>query len=160
METPAKLMENPAKTKRSDAEFEDAYARGNEMLAREPQAGAARYDEAKGEVTVELVSGCTYKFPARLVQGLSGATHEELALVEVQGRGFNLHWPELDVDLYVPALVSGVFGTRDWMVKALARHAGRSTSPAKAAAARANGAKGGRPRKKVAQGDPKTEIAE
>ena len=149
----------PAKTKRSDAEFEDAYARGQEMLACEPRASAARYDEATRKVTVDLVTGCTYKFPAQLVQGLSGAAHEELALVEVQGRGFNLHWPKLDVELYVPALVSGVFGTRDWMVKALARHAGRSTSPAKAAAARANGAKGGRPRKNVARGEPKSEIA-
>lgn len=152
-------METPAKTKRSDAEFEDAYARGQEMLVREPRASAARYDEATRKVTVDLVTGCTYKFPAQLVQGLSGATHEELALVEVQGRGFNLHWPKLDVDLYVPALVSGVFGTHDWMVKALARHAGRSTSPAKAAAARANGAKGGRPRKKAARGEPKAEVA-
>jgi hypothetical protein len=61
--------------------------------------------------------------------------------------GFNLHWPTLDVDLYVPALVSGIFGTRDWMSKQLARVAGQAKSPAKAAAARANGAKGGRPRK-------------
>jgi hypothetical protein len=33
------------------------------------------------------------------------------------------------------------------MAKALARHAGSVKSPAKAAASRANGAKGGRPRK-------------
>ena len=79
----------------------------------------------------------------------SGASRAELVQVEVEGLGFNLHWPKLDVDLYVPALVAGVFGTQDWMVKALARRAGRSTSPAKAAAARANGAKGGRPRKKL-----------
>ncbi len=154
-------METPTKTKRSDTdEFEDAYALGQEMLARESRASAARYDEATGKVTVDLVTGCTYRFPAKLVQGLSGATHEELAPVEVHGRGFNLHWPKLDVDVYVPALVSGVFGTHDWMVKALARHAGRSTSPAKAAAARANGAKGGRPRKRVTRGEPKTEIAQ
>ncbi len=61
--------------------------------------------------------------------------------------GFSLHWPKPDVDLYVPALLSGVFGTRAWMASELARMAGRTQSPAKAAAARANGAKGGRPRK-------------
>lgn len=44
--------------------------------------------------------------------------------------------------------MNGVFGTRKWMSE-LARRAGRATSPAKAAAARANGAKGGRPRKAV-----------
>jgi len=49
--------------------------------------------------------------------------------------------------LYVPALVSGIFGTRAWMTRELARAGGRKTSEAKTVAARANGAKGGRPRK-------------
>lgn len=135
-------------SKRSDAEFGDAYARGQEALEREPRAKAASYDDAMKQVTIDLINGCTYTFPAHLVQELSDASCTELAQVEVEGRGFNLHWPGLDVDLYVPALVAGVFGTQDWMNKALARRAGRATSPAKAAAARANGAKGGRPRKK------------
>ncbi len=152
-------METLTGKKRTDAEFRNAYARGQEMLAREPRASAARYDKAMEQVTVDLVNGCTYKFPPHLVQGLSGATSKELARIEVRGRGFNLHWPKLDVDLYVPALVSGVFGTKDWMVKALARHAGRSTSPAKAAAARANGAKGGRPRKNATRSESGAEIA-
>jgi hypothetical protein len=47
------------------------------------------------------------------------------------------------VDYSVPGLVAGIFGTARWM----AARAGRAGSPAKAAAARANGAKGGRPRK-------------
>ena len=68
----------------------------------------------------------------------------------IDGVGFNLHWPALDADLYVPALVAGVFGTRDWMAKEWARTAGSATSPTKAAAARANGAKGGRPRRRDA----------
>ena len=135
-------------SKRSDAEFGDAYARGQEALEREPRAKAASYDDTMKQVTIDLINGCTYTFPAHLVQELSDASCTELAQVEVEGRGFNLHWPGLDVDLYVPALVAGVFGTQDWMNKALARRAGRATSPAKAAAARANGAKGGRPRKK------------
>ena len=62
------------------------------------------------------------------------------------GAGFGLHWPSRDADLAIAGLVNGVFGTRKWMSE-LARRAGRATSPAKAAATRANGAKGGRPRK-------------
>ena len=73
--------------------------------------------------------------------------------MEVDEVGFNLHWPALDVDLYVPALVSGIFGTRAWMTSELARLAGKATSPAKAAAARSNGAKGGRPRKAAHVGE-------
>ncbi len=55
----------------------------------------------------------------------------------------SLHGPQLDEDYPVPGLMNGVFGTAKW----LAARAGRGTSEAKAAAARANGAKGGRPRK-------------
>ena len=76
-----------------------------------------------------------------------GASDDALAGVVVDGHGFDLHLPALDADLHVPALVAGVLGTRAWMTRELARVAGRATSPAKAAASRSNGAKGGRPRK-------------
>ena len=131
----------------TDAEFEAAEARGRKMLETEPRAVAARYERATGRVVVDLVNGCTYAFPAQLVQDLQGASHDDLANIQVDGLGFDLHWLALDTDLYVPALVAGIFGTRDWMTKELARRAGQAKSPAKAAAARANGLKGGRPRK-------------
>jgi hypothetical protein len=70
-----------------------------------------------------------------------------LAAVEILGNGYGLHWEALDADISVPGLLAGIFGTKAYM----ARLAGRTKSPAKAAAARANGAKGGRPRK-VANG--------
>ena len=41
----------------------------------------------------------------------------------------------------------GLFGTRAWMAREQARIAGTARSPAKAAAARENGRKGGRPRR-------------
>lgn len=133
----------------TDAAFEAAEARGRPMLETEPRATSARYDRRSGRVVIDLVNGCTYAFPARLVQDLQGASGDDLANVEVEGLGFDLHWPALDVDLYVPALVAGLFGTRDWTTKELARRAGQTKTPAKAAAARANGTKGGRPRKAV-----------
>ena len=133
----------------TDAEFTAAEAHGKATLETEPRATSARYDRKTGRVTVDLVNGCTYMFPTQLVQELSEASPDALEAVEVDGVGFNLHWPKLDADLYVPALVAGVFGTRDWMNKALARQAGRATSAAKSAAARANGTKGGRPRKQA-----------
>ncbi|MEL4073425.1 DUF2442 domain-containing protein [Ochrobactrum sp. GPK 3] len=134
----------------TDAEFAAAKANGKVMLETEPRALSVRYDRKTGRVTVDLVNGCTYMFPTYLVQDLSEASPDDLETVEVDGMGFNLHWPKLDADLYVPALVSGIFGTHDWMKKALARQAGRATSAAKAAAARENGRKGGRPVKRSA----------
>ena len=78
-----------------------------------------------------------------MAQGLETATDDELAAVEILGAGYGLHWEALDAALSVPGLMAGLFGTKAYM----ARRAGQATSPAKAAAARENGRKGGRPRK-------------
>ena len=130
-----------------EAELEAAERVGQLLLETEPRAATARYDFIAGRVVIDLINGCAYAFPPRLVPDLQEAGADDLALVEVDGLGFNLHWPTLGVDLYVPALIAGIFGTKAWMARALARRAGETKSPAKAAAARANGAKGGRPRK-------------
>jgi len=131
----------------TDAQFDLAEAKGQETLLVEPRASLARYDGITRRVVIDLINGCSYAFPVHFVQDLQNAGEEDLADIEVDGVGLNLHWPKLDVDLYVPALVSGIFGTRAWMTRELARVAGKAISPAKSAAARANGAKGGRPRK-------------
>ena len=47
----------------------------------------------------------------------------------------------------VPGLVAGLFGTRRWMAE-IGRRGGKRRTKAKALAARANGAKGGRPRRR------------
>ena len=131
----------------NEEQLKRAEARGRKMLETEPRAVAAHYDAGAGRVMIDLANGCAYAFPADRVQDLHGASGEDLAKVEVDGAGFNLRWPSLGVDLYVPALVNGVFGNRAWMARELARLAGRTRSAKKAAAARSNGAKGGRPRK-------------
>jgi len=127
----------------TDAQIDAAAERGRSARLNEPRAAAVRYDDRTGRMIVELTNGCTFTFPPRLAQGLETATADQLAAVEVLGAGYGLHWEALDVDLSIPGLLAGLFGTNAYM----ARHAGQTTSPAKAAAARANGAKGGRPRK-------------
>ena len=134
----------------TDEQLKKAEARGRRQFETESRAIKAQYDAKADRIVVDLANGCVYAFPVGRVQELRGASGEDLADVAVDGVGFNLHWPKLDVDLYVPALVSGIFGTRAWMAGELARIAGRTKSPTKAAAARANGAKGGRPRKTAA----------
>lgn len=94
---------------------------------------------------MKFTNGCSFSFPAKLAQGLEHATHEQLAAVEVLGRGSGLHWEGLDTNLSIPGLVNNVFGAASHM----ARLAGRAKSDAKAAAARSNGLKSGRPRKLV-----------
>ena len=128
---------------RTDTAIDAALERGRAALASEPRAATARYDRSSGRIIVDLENGCTFAFPPRLAQGLEVASDDQLAAVEILGQGYGLHWEELDVDLSLPGLMAGIFGTKAWM----ARRAGQATSAAKAAASRANGAKGGRPRK-------------
>jgi len=127
----------------TDAQIDAATERGRIARSLEPRASAARYDREAGRIVVELTNGCTFAFPPALAQGLEGATGEELAQVEILGAGYGLHWEGLDADLSIPGLLAGIFGTKAYMAK----RAGQATSPAKAAAARNNGAKGGRPRR-------------
>ena len=127
-----------------------AKRRGERSLATEPRARAARYDRRTGRVHVDLTNGCSFAFPARKGQGLERASDAELAQVEILGLGIGLHWERLDVDLSVPGLLAGLLGTKAYMDRQRAARAGAATSAAKAAAARRNGAKGGRPRKPAA----------
>ena len=124
-----------------------AKRRGQRSMKFEPRARAARYDRRTGCVRVDLTNGCSFAFPARKAQGLERASDEDLARIEILGLGLGLHWERLDVDLSIPRLLAGLFGTKAFMDRQRAAHAGSATSPAKALAARRNGAKGGRPRK-------------
>ena len=127
----------------SDIEISAALQRGSVARGNEPRAISARFDTKSGNIIVVLTNGCTFTFPPRIAQGLENANAGQLAKIEILGAGYGLHWEQLDVDLYIQGLLAGIFGTRSYM----AGLAGRASSPAKAAAARANGAKGGRPRK-------------
>jgi Protein of unknown function (DUF2442) len=131
----------------TDEALGKAAERGEALVQSGPRAVAVRYDAMNGRIVLELSNGCGYAFPSIKVEDLQGASPSDLEQVEVDGMGFNLHWPTLDVDLFVPSLVSGIFGTKKWMAQELARMAGKVSSPAKSAAARINGTKGGRPKK-------------
>ena len=134
---------NRADADLTDAEIDAATARGEQLRKVQPRAASARYDHKLRQIVVKYTNGATFSFPPALVQGLSGASADKLADIRILGRGFGLHWEALDTDLTVPGLVDYVFGAR----KVAARLAGRAKSPAKSKAARANGAKGGRPKK-------------
>ncbi len=112
-----------------------------------PHAKTARYDRRSGRVVVELDNGCAFAFPARNVQGLEAAKPGDLAEIELLGDGFVLHWPRVNADIRIEGALSGVYGSKAWMLRLAASEVGKTTTPKKAAAARLNGQKGGRPRK-------------
>jgi hypothetical protein len=130
----------------TDVEIDAAIARAKVQEDYRPQVTSARYRATGDAVVLRLATGVEVAIPRSLLQGLQDATPKELGTIEIEGPGTGLHWPALDVDHYVPALLAGVFGTRHWMAE-LGQKGGKARSPAKAAASRANGRRGGRPRK-------------
>ncbi|WP_297511837.1 DUF2442 domain-containing protein [uncultured Caulobacter sp.] len=131
----------------TDEEIEAATARGEALIATRPRAVSARYDAVRDLVEIAFGNGAFFSFPPSLTQALAEAAPQQLADIEVVGAGMGLYFPGCDADLYIPALVDGVFGSKAWMASRLGQEGGRVRSERKAAAARANGKLGGRPRK-------------
>ncbi|EGI54076.1 hypothetical protein SUS17_3077 [Sphingomonas sp. S17] len=130
----------------TEQELAQAEARMAETRAA-GHAVSARYDRRRSRVVVALNTGVELTFPTQLAEGLADASPDNLADIEISPAGLGLHWPKLDADLYVPALLQGVFGSKKWMVRQLGAEGGRARTAVKIAASRANGRKGGRPRK-------------
>ena len=130
----------------SEQDFTAALARG-EQIRQGGYAVAVDYDARQRRLVVELSNGVTIMVPVHLLEALADAQDSDLAEIEITPAGLGLHWPKLDADVYVPALMQGVFGTKRWMAAQLGASGGKASTPAKASAARANGSKGGRPRK-------------
>lgn len=129
----------------TDAELSAAKARWTEERAARPIPVAVRFDPGSERIVVDFENGATFLVPARALEGLESATVEHLAEVELLGET-GLHWETLDVDYTIQGLMAGVFGSRAFIEAQ--RRGGRSRSPAKVAASRKNGAKGGRPKKR------------
>jgi hypothetical protein len=130
----------------SGEEFASAVKRAQRRLQAGPVAIAARYDRRSKRVVVRLRSGLDIAFAPADTQGLENARADELEPIEISPSGLGLHFPKLEADVYLPALLDGVMGSATWMAARLGARGGKARTPAKAAAARANGRLGGRPR--------------
>lgn len=128
----------------TDAELRAAKALWTQERAIRPIPVAARFDRDSERIVVDFANGATFLVPGRALEGLEHATPDELAEVELLGET-GLHWERLDVDYTIQGLMAGIFGSRAFLEAQ--RRGGQSRSPAKVAASRSNGAKGGRPKK-------------
>jgi hypothetical protein len=127
-------------------EFDRANERARDLHAAVPHAVAARYDRKLGRVVIRLSSKLEVAFSPRDAQGLENATPSQLDKIEITPSGLGIHFPKLDADIYVPALLEGFLGSRKWLAARLGAAGGKSRSAAKASASRANGRLGGRPK--------------
>jgi len=125
----------------------DANVAGKALLKTSPVALAAHYEPKIGQVIITLNTGLQFLLDPAKTEGLQGASRAALSKLEIVGPGLGVYFPKLDVDIYVPGLLQGHFGSKRWAAAQLGRAGGRAKSKDKTAAARANGKLGGRPRK-------------
>lgn len=132
-----------------EVEFEQqnerAVREAREADRIEPRAHTVRYDPRQGLILVELRGGFVFGFPPERVAGLADADAEQLTRIRISPSGDGLHWDDLDVQLSLTGLMSGALNLREWAPRIM----GQARSEAKARAARKNGLKGGRPRKRT-----------
>jgi hypothetical protein len=111
-----------------------------------PCAHEVEYDPQQNLIVFYFTNGSQFAVPPNLIQGLQGATVEQLNDVWLDQAGLSVHWPSLDADFSILGLVQGIFGTKAWMAE-IGRQGGKQTSEAKRRSSRENGKKGGRPPK-------------
>ena len=135
-------------TSRDRERYTRARARGQPHAEDRSGVVHAGYDAGRDVIDMTFGGGGSIAIPRKIVPGLERASASTMKTIVVSPAGDALSWPSLDVDVYVPGLVERAFGSR-LFAAATGRRGGRRRSKAKAAAAKANGAKGGRPRKRL-----------
>ncbi len=117
-------------------EFAVATRRGMRRMQQSLLATNASYDRRGERVIITLNNGTTVGFPLAVLPGLEHAGPDDLRAIEVEAGGYALHVPSLDADISVPRLLEEHLGSTAMKI-----------ARARAAASRANGRMGGRPRK-------------
>jgi Protein of unknown function (DUF2442) len=69
---------------------------------------------------IDLSSKLSVSFSPRDAQGLEHAKPSEFDKIEISPSSFGIHFPKIDADLYVPALLEGFLGSTKWTAPASA----------------------------------------
>jgi hypothetical protein len=99
-----------------------------------------RYDERSARFELQMLSGIRLSIPRSQIDEFDAISPDVLKRVSAGIGGGYIELAECDVHISVPGLLRDIFG-----LNAGQRSGGLARSAAKAAAARANGASGGRP---------------
>jgi hypothetical protein len=93
----------------TDAQIQAALE-GAKRHDKDPVAQAVEHIPDLNLLLVKLSNGRRLVLPVEDLQDLDRATHQQIKNYKLLGLGTGIHFPELDVDLYVPALIEGVYG--------------------------------------------------
>jgi hypothetical protein len=142
------MAEDPSMKKNGtefDRQFAVATRKGKERLRTGPLAKSVRFQPGRG-VVIELDSGCQVCLPLEMLPELHRASPKDLRQVEIMGVGQAIQWPTLDYQFGIAELLAEVLGSKSLSMPE--KRGGRVKSKATSTAARSNGTKGGRPRKR------------
>jgi hypothetical protein len=89
----------------SDEAYELANKRGEEMKRAFASAIAVVLSPSLDQLQIALNSGFVFDVPVKAFPELAGAESQQLRRVEISPSGFGIYFPDLDVDLYIPALL-------------------------------------------------------
>lgn len=128
-----------------DRMLADADEASAEYARRWPQVMAVRYEPKTRLVVLSLSNGLQLGVPADKLQGVADASDADRSDVTILGPNRAIEFLKLDQQFTVAGLLSGVFGTRAWMLE-LTRQKGRSKPALKTNTARNTARKRSPPR--------------
>jgi hypothetical protein len=131
------------------AELEAAARLYEESERIEPRAESAHYDARNRRVVIRLRKGAAVTIPIEWIHEVAGATPRQLAEVRASRFGSAIEWESLDMHISVKGLMRDLVGITG-AASVLGSEGGKAKTKVKAAAARTNGKRGGRPRKPAA----------
>jgi len=128
----------------TEDELGDAIAAGRRRRAMERRAASVRYDASRDAIEIELTDGAAVRLPRGMVEEFRDVPPADMAAVRISPAGYGIRLDRHDISVH--GLI-GSLATAGDMAASLGKLGGAARSDAKRISARANGAKGGRPRK-------------
>ena len=130
----------------TEDELRNAVAAGRRRRAMERRAASVRYDVDRDAIEIELTDGAAVRLPRQMVDEFRNVPPADMATVRVSPAGYGIKLDQHDINISVHGLIGSLASAGD-MAASLGKLGGAARSDAKRISARANGAKGGRPRK-------------
>jgi hypothetical protein len=137
----------------SDAEYAAALAAGRAEAETEIRAQAVRYVPERDAIEIVTNRNAGFLIPRQWIGALQDVPIEELGKLEVWPDGSAIELDDRDVHISVHGLLTAILPAMlpSRIIAAIfATRGGQSTSRAKEISSKANGRKGGRPRKRTA----------
>jgi len=133
----------------TQADLQAAERRGRARRSAGPTIAAAWYDADRRLLQSQMRDGIVLGVPVDRFPSLAAFDEVALQRLCVAPSGLLVLWEDPDADVSIEEILGHALSSPG-MLRELARAAGRVRSEPKARAARANGEKGGRPRKSPA----------